>query len=99
MPSSFSNDFDFVRPTQYTVPLGKKAKTPAPKPWKLPTFDALYINNFHLKGASNIPLGLDNSNPFALFQLFFTDEMVDNIVEWTNMYAEHHCWNIERCIV
>ena len=81
MPSTSSNDLDFVRPTQYVVPPGKNAKTPAPKPWKLPPFNALHINDFHLSGASNLPLGVDNSDPLALFRLFFTDEMVENIAE------------------
>ena len=87
MPSTFSNDLDFVRPTQYVVPPGKKAKTPAPKPWKLPPFNALHINDFHLSSASNLPLGIDNSDPLALFRLFFTDKIVENIAEWTNAYA------------
>ena len=90
MPSLFLNDLDFVCLTQYTVPPRKKAKTPAPKLWKLPTFNMLNIDNFHFKGAFNIPLGLNNSDSFALFRLFFTNKIVDNIVEWINMYTEHH---------
>ena len=90
MPQAFSNDIDLVRPTQYTVPPGKKAKQPAPEPWILPVFELLQINDFQLQGAPNLPPNVDNSDPLALFRLFFTDEIMDNITAWTNAYVEQH---------
>ena len=53
MPTTYSNDIDFVRPTQYTVPLGKKAKQPSPQLWILP--------------ASNSRMARTGYNPFQTY--------------------------------
>ena len=90
MPSSFSNDVDLVRPTQYIIPPLKKAKNPAPAPWKLPTFKPLQINNFYLEGTPNLPPNVDNNDLLALFRLFITYKIVNNIINWTNLYIEHN---------
>ena len=88
MPTTYSNDIDLVRPTQYTVPPGKKAKQPAPEPWILPAFKPLQIDDFQLQGEPCLPRNVDNSDPLALFRLFFTNKIMDNIMEWINAYVE-----------
>jgi hypothetical protein len=48
-----SNDIDLVLPDQYIIPPTRKAKEPAPKPWKLPTFEPLQINDWHYRGEAS----------------------------------------------
>jgi hypothetical protein len=59
-------------------------------PWKLPTFKPLQINDFYLKGTPNLPPDVNNNDLLALFRLFFTNKIVDNIINWTNLYAEYN---------
>ncbi|KAF2817332.1 uncharacterized protein BDZ99DRAFT_13689 [Mytilinidion resinicola] len=68
----------------------KHPKLPYPKPTPLPAFEPLQINNYDAPGTPNIPPGLDQHDPVALFRLFFTDEMVEKMVRWTNEYAKDH---------
>jgi hypothetical protein len=91
MPSNHaSNDPDLVQPTQYIVPPNRTAKKPPPKPWLLPKFEPLTIDDFDDHGKPNLPPDVDPHNPFQLFSLFFTEEIMDKLVEWTNEYAELH---------
>ncbi|KAF2806735.1 uncharacterized protein BDZ99DRAFT_573468 [Mytilinidion resinicola] len=82
-----SNNVDYVQkdPKPYKHP-----KLPYPKPTPLPAFEPLQINNYDAPGTPNIPPGLDQHDPVALFRLFFTDEMVEKMVRWTNEYAKDH---------
>ena len=83
MPSNrTSNDIDLVQPTWYKVPPNRVAKKPPPEP--------LHINNFDDYGTPNLPPTLDRNDPFAIFSQFFTIEIMDKLVEWTNKYAELH---------
>ena len=46
MPSNRARiDVDLGQKTRYNVPLNKTAKIAPPKPWPLPKFEPLYINN------------------------------------------------------
>jgi Transposase IS4 len=54
----------------------------------LPEFEPLYINNFDDYSTLNLPPNIDPHNPFNLFSLFFTDNIIDKLVEWTNKYVE-----------
>ena len=81
-------DADLVQKTQYNVPLNKTAKTPPPKPWPLPHFEPLYIDNLDDHGSTNLPLDVDQHDPYKLFSLFFTDNIIDRLVEQTNKHAE-----------
>jgi hypothetical protein len=83
-----SDDIDFVPPTQYSIPPTRKAKEPPPQPWPLPSFEPLHIEDFDNHGTPNLPPNLDVHDPFAIFKLFFTDEIIDKLAEWTNKYAE-----------
>jgi len=89
MPSKrTSNDIDLVQPTQYNVRPNRIAKEPPPEPWPLPDFEPFHIDDFDDHGKPNLPPGVNYSDPFAIFSQFFTDEIMDKLVEWTNKYAE-----------
>jgi Transposase IS4 len=85
-----SNDIDFVQPTQYTVPKNKIAKKPPPEPEPLPHFDPLPMHNENEYGQPKLPANINNKDPRQLFQLFWTDEIIDQLVEYTNRNAELH---------
>ena len=91
MPSKrTSNDIYFVLPTQYNVQPNRIAKEPPPEPWPLPDFTPLNIHDFNDHGKPNLPPDLNLHDPFALFSQFFTDDIMDRLVEWTNTYAGLH---------
>jgi Transposase IS4 len=85
-----SNDIDLVRPTQYNISKNKPAKKPPPKPWDLPKFEPLAIDDWWDHGEPNLPSNVNSGSPFELFSLFFTEEYMDKIVTWTNEFAELH---------
>ena len=80
-----SNDHDFVPPTQY-----KPHHTKQPSgfsPLKLiPRFKAMDLNR--ITSSSQIPNTINSSSPEALFTLFFTDSVINHIVQCTNVNAE-----------
>jgi hypothetical protein len=85
MPSNrTSNDIDLVQPTQYNVRPNWVAKNPPLEPWPLPDFVPLAIDDFDNHGTPNLPPSLDQNDLFAIFSQFFTDEVVDKLVEWMN---------------
>ena len=57
------------------------AKTPPPKPWPLPEFKPLHINNWDDHGLPNLPSDINPHDPFKLFSLFFTEEVMDKLVK------------------
>jgi hypothetical protein len=63
-------------------------KTPPPKPWPLPNFKPLLIDDWHDYGLLNVPFSTDIYNPFKLFSLFFIYKIIDKLIEWTNKYIE-----------
>ena len=85
-----SNDADLVQPTQYIVPKHKKAKEHPPEPWPLPEFDPLPISSPHINGSANLPNDIDAGNPFDLFKLIFTDDIIEELVAHTNEYTALH---------
>lgn len=38
----------------------------------------------------SIPSSLNQHNPLTVFKLFFTKEIIDKMVEWTNKYIVMH---------
>ena len=81
-----SNDHDFVPPTQYK-PSHTKQQPSGFSPLKLiPRFKAMDLNR--TISSSQIPNTIDSSNPEALFTLFFTEPVIDHIVQYTNVNAE-----------
>ena len=83
-----SNDIDLVQPTQYNVSKNKPAKKPPLKPWDLPKFEPLAIDDQWDHGEPNLPSNVNLGSPFKLFSLFFTEEYMDKIVTWTNKFIE-----------
>ena len=81
-----SNDHDFVPPTQYKP--SHTTKQPSGfSPLKLiPRFEAMNLHR--TKSSSQVPNTIDSSSPEAIFTLFFTDSVVDRIVQCTNTNAE-----------
>ncbi|KAF2813864.1 uncharacterized protein BDZ99DRAFT_459616 [Mytilinidion resinicola] len=82
-----SNDIDYVK---WKDPRTKTAKEPPLKPWPMPEFSPLPINDWYDPGEACVTPGLNRHNPMALFKLFFTNEIMDKMVQWTNKYAEQH---------
>src|SRR6266513_1082198 len=81
-----SNDHDFVPPTQYT-PSRTKNKPPGFSPLKLiPGFKAMDLNR--TISSSQIPNIINSSSPEALFTLFFTESVIDRIIQCTNVNTE-----------
>jgi len=81
-----SNDHDFVPPTQYK-PSRTKQQPLGFSPLKLiPRFKAIDLNR--TTSSSQLSNTIDSSNPEALFTLFFTDSVIDHIVQCTNVNAE-----------
>ena len=39
-------------------------------------------------GQPNLPPDVEQSDPFATFSEFFTDKIMEQLVEWTNKYVE-----------
>ena len=81
---------DLVQKTQYNVPQNQIAKNPCPKSQPLPKFKPLHIDDLDDHGSPNLPSNLDTHDPFKLFGLFFTNKIMDKLVEWTNTHAEFY---------
>ena len=59
MPSNRTRiDADLVQKTQYNVPPNRIAKKPCPKPWPLPKFEPLHIDDWDDHGSPNLCRGL-----------------------------------------
>jgi hypothetical protein len=81
MPSNRARiDTDLVEPTWYNVRPNRTAKKPRPRPWPLPTFEPLHINDWDDHGLPNLPPGVDTHDHFKLFKLFFIDEIMDKLI-------------------
>src|SRR5438552_1839929 len=83
-PKKQGNDEDFVPATEYPT-ITKNTRIPElPNDRSPPEFDPLPINNECHYGKPNLPPGLDDSNALEIFKLFFTDELMDLLVHYTN---------------
>jgi hypothetical protein len=71
-------------------PCTKKSKKPPPEPWALLPFTPIEIDDYLDPGEPSIPSSLDRHNPLAVFKLFFTEEIIDKMVEWINKYIATH---------
>lgn len=77
-----SNDEDLVT---YTV--SKPTKGPAPVPPPIPIFEPLVYTQS--ENTPQLPPNFNSSDPMALFNLFFDDEVIEIIVEATNKNAKY----------
>ena len=82
-----SNNIDYVK---WKDPRTKTLKKPPLEPWVLPTFTPFRINNYWDRGKPSVPPSLNQHDPLAIFKLFYTDEIMDKMVVWTNEYAAAH---------
>ena len=83
-----SNNKDFVPLTQYPQKSKRAKRNPPPKPKHLLSFNPLPLYNDKLLRRPDIPDNIDISNPLALFRLFFTDEVLNQLAEYTNHNIE-----------
>lgn len=73
--------------TQYPK-ISNGTKVPElPNDRSLPHFDPLPIYNNYLDGQPNLPPEFDDLDAYKLFRLFFTDELIDRLVYYTNSNA------------
>jgi hypothetical protein len=84
IPVKFSYDIDLVPP----APKVHRPKKPVPEPWELPKFSPLKPPLRH--GKPNLPSGVDRADPLQLFDLFFPEAVIDEIVTYTNRNAEQN---------
>ena len=58
----------------------------------MPKFIPLNIDGApsYTHGKARIPEDVDKDDPYTLFQLFFTDEILESLVQHTNEFAELH---------
>ena len=79
-----SNDLDHVKKDP------KPSKTPRgdpPRPWPLPKFKPVQINQPWSHGQSRLPSTIAPDDPYAIFSLFFNEEVIQILVRHTNEYA------------
>ena len=77
------NDHNFIPPTQYK-PSHIKQQPSGFSPLKLiPKFKVIDLNR--TTSSSQIPNTINSSSPEALFTLFFTDSVIDHIIQCTNV--------------
>ena len=79
-----SNDLDHVRKDP------KPSKTPKgrpPKPGPLPRYKPVKIKQPWTNGESQLPDTIAPDDPYAIFNLFFTNEAIEILVRHTNEYA------------
>ena len=85
-----SNDIDLVQPTQYPMSKNQGLKKLPPAPETLPAFTPLPIRNKNEYSKPNLPDYIDDKDPQQLFKLFWTDKLIDKLVEYINKNAELH---------
>jgi len=64
------------------------AKELPPEPWQLPKFEPFVIDDYNAHSEPILPLNTNISDPIVLFNLFYTDKIIDKLIEWTNAYAD-----------
>ena len=84
MPKRVSSDIDHV-PIE---PPTKKAKKAPPKQWQLPKFKPQAITGAPTHGYGSLPDDVSHDDPYAVFSLFFTEDILQTIADHTNEYAQ-----------
>ena len=80
-----SNDLDHVRKDPKPA---KAPKEPPPKPWRLPKFIPVKITKPFTDGQSQLSsTTVAFDDPYAIFDLFFSEETLRTLVQHTNEYA------------
>ena len=81
-----SNDIDRV-PIE---PPTKSAKRAPPKQWQLPKFKPQAITGAPTHGYGSLPDDVSHDDPYAVFSLFFTEDILQTIADHTNEYAQFY---------
>ena len=84
MPKRVSDDIDHV-PIE---PPAKKLKKHPPKQWLLPKFKPQAITGALTYGYGSLPKNASHDDPYSIFCLFFTKDILQIIANHTNEYAE-----------
>ena len=92
-----SDDIDHVRPDPKTLKASKKKaskkkkdkvlKKPVPEPGPMPEYTPMVITNPLTYGQSKLPDHIDPLNPYAIFNLFFNESILQTLANHTNEYA------------
>jgi len=64
------------------------AKEPPPEPWQLPKFEPFIIDDYKAHSEPILPPNTNINNLIALFNLFYTNKIIDKLIEWINAYAD-----------
>ena len=82
--NKISNDLDHVKkdPKPLNTPKGRP-----PDPWPLPKYVPLKITRRRTHGQGHLPNTIAPDDPYEIFNLFFSDETVQTLIEHTNEYA------------
>ena len=82
-----SNNHNFVPPTQYKSSCIKQLRPSLLSQLELiPKFEAMELKN--TKGSSQNLHTINSSSPKTLFSLFFTDSVLNRIIQYTNLNTE-----------
>ena len=84
MPKRVSDDIDHV-PIE---PPAKKLKKHPPKQWLLPKFKPQAITGALTYGYGSLPKNASHDDPYSIFCLFFTEDILQIIADHTNEYAK-----------
>ena len=87
-----SDDLDHVIDAPTTTK--KSSKNPPPKPKPLPPFTPMKISHL-IHGLGKLPIHVA-STPYNVFSLFFSDEILQKLVDYTNEYAMEHSSNEDK---
>ena len=66
----------------------RASRLPPPEPWPLLSFIPREINNPLSHGQGDLPDGVDPTDAYATFSLFFNSETLQTLVNYTNAYAK-----------
>ncbi|KAL9596267.1 MAG: hypothetical protein Q9179_004679 [Wetmoreana sp. 5 TL-2023] len=61
-----------------------------PEPWPIPAFEPLPLSGAPTDGEGSLPDGVNPDDPYAIFKLFFTDNILLALIKNTNEFAELH---------
>ena len=80
-----STDADHVVPDPRP---SNPAKKPPPPPWPTPYYQPIKIQAPYCIGVSQLPSHINPSSPYDIFSLFFDEECLQTLTDYTNKYAE-----------
>jgi hypothetical protein len=73
-------------------------KKPLPKPKLLPYFEPLPIYNENIYSISKLPPHVDSGDLYNIFKLFWTDELLNMLIEYINRNIELYLTSEEKIL-